>query len=88
MLAQQNATLRAKINELDSQCELLGERNQGLEAEIELLNAYQPNQPDGNEIGELNKKLIDKNKELLHQIEEKNSLIAEYEKTEGQMRGK
>lgn len=43
MLAQQNATLRAKINELDSQCELLGERNQGLEAEIELLNAYQPN---------------------------------------------
>lgn len=56
---------------------LLSERNQGLEAEIELLNAYQPSADQEDEVIDLNKRLIEKNKELLLQISEKNELIAD-----------
>jgi hypothetical protein len=58
-----------------------------LEAEIELLNAYNPDESSSSEVVELNKKLTEKNKDLLRQLEEKNSEIVVRAKEEGSLKG-
>ena len=50
------------------------------------MNAYMPEEQDQSELVELNKKVAEKNKELLGQMEDKNLLIAELEKEIGEIR--
>lgn len=54
-----------------------------MEGEVELLNAYATEEQSSSELMEINKKMAEKHKELLSQIEQKNFTIADLEKDIG-----